>query len=80
MPLQITFLANFLASVPKLKQFQRTTILELAREMKTVELKAGSLLFEQGDQADSYYVLVTGICALHIREEGEEGLGENEDI
>ncbi|CAD7700195.1 unnamed protein product [Ostreobium quekettii] len=74
-PEQISCLASFLSSVAKLRQFQPSTIMELVREMATLELKRAEMLFEQGDLADAYDVLVMGKCALYIREEDEEGLG-----
>ncbi|MDX1613702.1 MAG: cyclic nucleotide-binding domain-containing protein [Candidatus Promineifilaceae bacterium] len=40
---------------------------ELARDLDLVELAAGEMLFAQGDEADSMYIVVAGVLTVAVR-------------
>ena len=49
-------------------EMTRADLLQIARSMKTVKLRAGDTLFKQGDPSDVYYVLVEGTLSLLVDE------------
>lgn len=73
--MQVSIIAEFLLSVPKLRKFQPSTAAELAADVGVRTIGPEEYLFMQGDVPEAYYVLVSGKCALYIREDDEDGLG-----
>ncbi|GMH38295.1 hypothetical protein BSKO_06179 [Bryopsis sp. KO-2023] len=71
----ISILVGFLLSVPKLKKFQPSTAAQVAERVSAIEASPEKFVFMQGEQPNAYYMLVTGKCALYIRDDNEDGLG-----
>ena len=57
---------NALARVPMFSDCDRTTIDRIVDSMKYERFPPGTVLCQQGDQADRFYVIVTGQCGVTV--------------
>lgn len=63
---------QFLREHPVFRRLSESYLTELARHMEVVNLGQGDVLFNEGDDAESFFIVMEGTVDLYARLEGDE--------
>jgi CRP-like cAMP-binding protein len=66
--------ASFLAAFPAFNAFTRAELEELLRSMTRWDVRAGTLLFSEGDAGHTCYVVVRGVVDVSVKVRGQAQL------
>lgn len=63
---------QFLREHPVFRRLSEVYLQQLADHMEVLNLNAGEVLFNEGDAADSFFIVMEGTVDLYARLEGDE--------
>eukprot|EP00854_Cymbomonas_tetramitiformis_P016608 gene16608-19728_t len=64
--------------MPFFKKLPPKVMIELISALKGSKIRAGEVVFNQGDQGDAMFIIVSGACSVHLQMEAEDKEKEKE--